>query len=127
MKVYDASALLALLNAEPGAERVQALLDEDDGAVASVNYTEVVAKLLDRGVVAAAAEEAWSSLRLPIHAVDAALAREAALLRPATRAQGLSLADRCCLALARSLDNASVVTADRAWKGVKGFRFVFVR
>ena len=40
---------------------------------------------------------------------------------------GLSLADRCCLALAQQLDDASIVTADRAWKSLKGFKFTFIR
>ena len=35
-------------------------------------------------------------------------------LRPATRAAGLSLGDRACLALARSR-KATALTADRAW------------
>lgn len=39
---------------------------------------------------------------------------EIALLRPLTKARGLSLADRACLALARRL-NVPVVTADREW------------
>jgi PIN domain nuclease of toxin-antitoxin system len=39
---------------------------------------------------------------------------EVARLRPATRAQGLSLGDRACIALARRL-GLPALTADTAW------------
>ena len=45
--VLDASALLALLLAEPGAARVAALLP--DATVSAVNLSEVVAKLAEHG------------------------------------------------------------------------------
>jgi PIN domain nuclease of toxin-antitoxin system len=127
VRVYDASALLALLNGEPGGDRVLQFLGEGPSAVASVNYTEVLSKLLDRGLAEAAADEAWRSLEIAVHAVDASLARHAAQLRGTTRSFGLSLADRCCLALAARLDGATIVTADRAWKSLKGFRFTIIR
>jgi PIN domain nuclease of toxin-antitoxin system len=37
------------------------------------------------------------------------------------------LGDRCCLALAQQRGNANVVTADRAWKAIKGFNFTMIR
>ena len=43
--VLDASALLAMLNSEPGSERVAAALA--DSVMSSVNLSEVVAKLAD--------------------------------------------------------------------------------
>lgn len=33
---------------------------------------------------------------------------------------GLSLGDRCCLALARRLGASAILTADRAWSGLAG-------
>jgi ribonuclease VapC len=48
-------------------------------------------------------------------------------LRPATRTLGLSLGDRGCLALAQAQRGAQVVTADRLWKELKGFRFALIR
>ena len=45
--VLDASALLALLNNEPGAEQVAAVLTE--AVISSVNLSEVVARLADAG------------------------------------------------------------------------------
>jgi PIN domain nuclease of toxin-antitoxin system len=49
---------------------------------------------------------------------DAAQARVAADLRPLTRAQGLSLGNRPCLALAHVL-GVPAMTADRAWSGLE--------
>jgi PIN domain nuclease of toxin-antitoxin system len=56
---------------------------------------------------------------LPISLVpfDHELAYQAGVLLPATRAAGLSLADRACLALARRLD-VPTLTADRAWQAI---------
>ena len=127
MRVFDASALLAVLGQEPGADVVSEQLDARDGVVASVNYAEVLTKLIDHGLDVPTAQLAWRSLGVAVHPVDERLAAAAALLRPATRALGLSLGDRCCLALARELGNAMVVTADRPWKALKGFRFTFIR
>ena len=127
MRVFDASALLAVLGQETGADIVSEQLEAHDGVVASVNYAEVLSKLLDHGLDDPTAQLARRSLGLAVHPVDEHLAAAAALLRPATKALGLSLGDRCCLALARQLDNVTVVTADRPWKALKGFRFTFIR
>ncbi len=51
---------------------------------------------------------------LVVHPLDEMQALKIARLRPLTRAAGLSLADRTCLALAASLD-LTALTADRAW------------
>ncbi|MDR3394784.1 MAG: type II toxin-antitoxin system VapC family toxin [Parasulfuritortus sp.] len=112
--VLDASAVLALLNEEPGAEKVQALIDRGDCAVSVINVTEVLSKLSDHGLSLEEARFALDTLELTERLLDGNLARSAAALRPATRDKGLSLADRCCLALTKSLD-AVAVTADRSW------------
>jgi ribonuclease VapC len=127
VKVYDASALLALLNGEPGADKVLAALAADEAAVASVNFAEVISKLIDRGVPQADAMTSWRALEVKVLPVDEPLALAAASLRPSTRVLGLSLGDRCCLALAASLEGTRIVTADRAWAKLKGWRFEFVR
>ena len=113
--VLDASALMAVLREEPGAAAVEAELDH--AAISAVNLSEVQAKLVERGT---AAEIAWSSLvdlDLEVVAFDAAQAKVAGDLRSLTRAQGLSLGDRACLALARAL-GLPAMTADRAWGGL---------
>lgn len=114
--VVDASALLALLNAEPGADKVEAVLS---GAVVSaVNLAEVAAKLTDAAVPPDAVVEMLAGLGLDVRPFDEALALATGLLRPRTRAPGLSLGDRACLALGMHL-SLPVVTADRPWKRLK--------
>lgn len=128
-RVFDASALLALLGSEAGSERVEQLLHDsgDEALVSAANMVEVLTKLIDRGVTEADAALIWRELHLHVVALDEGQATAAALLRVSTRPLGLSLGDRCCLALAQSLPQARVVTADQAWKALPGFRFDFVR
>jgi ribonuclease VapC len=110
--VLDASALLAVLRAEPGAERVEPRLE--GVRIGAVNLSEVVAKLIDDGVPEAEIRRAIGRLELDVHDFDARHAYLAGLLREGTRGLGLSLGDRACLALAQSLD-APALTADRSW------------
>jgi PIN domain nuclease of toxin-antitoxin system len=115
--VLDASALLALLHQEPGWETVRDLLLLENHVISSVNVAEVVGKAREGGIPQAEAEALLASLNLDVRAFDTAQALIAGDLRPATRAAGLSLGDRACLALAVSL-GGTAVTADRAWKAV---------
>ena len=110
--VLDASALLAVLRAEPGAERVEARLE--GAIIGAVNLSEVVAKLIEDGVPEPQIRLAIGRLELDVHAFDAEHAYLAGILRKATRAFGLSFGDRACLALAQSL-GAPALTADRSW------------
>lgn len=110
--VLDASALLAALHDEPGADRVRELLPS--ARIGSVNLSEVIAKLQERGVPDTVIDEILDDLDLSVVPFDAATARQAGLLRTATRTAGLSLGDRACLALAAEQD-ATAVTTDRAW------------
>jgi len=114
--VLDASALMAVLREEPGASAVEAVLD--DAAISAVNLSEVQAKLVERGTPA---ESAWSwliDLDLDVVDFNVPQAKVAGDLRPLTRARGLSLGDRACLALAQALGVPSM-TADRAWSGLE--------
>jgi ribonuclease VapC len=110
--VLDASALLAVLRAEPGAERVEQHLE--GAGIGTVNLSEVVAKLGEDGVPEAQTRLAIGRLELDVHAFDATHAYSAGILRDATRALGLSFGDRACLPLAQSL-GAVALTADRSW------------
>ena len=115
--VLDASAVLALLNNEPGAGKLTpALLST--ATCSTVNLAEVQTKLVSAG---GNPEEAWEDTLSPIR--DAApftaqQARIAGNLVAQTRALGLSLGDRACLALALALQ-APVYTADKSWKKLK--------
>ncbi len=110
--VLDSSALLCLLNGEPGADRVAAILS--DAIVGAVNLAEVMAKLREYGLDAGEARAALGELPLDIHPFSAEQALASGDLRPVTRALGLSLGDRACLALAAELD-AVALTTDRDW------------
>lgn len=70
------------------------------------------------GAVKTAPAPRGVSLGVEVLAFDGDAAGEAANLRLATRAAGLSLGDRACLALARQLD-LPAVTADRLWEGLE--------
>jgi ribonuclease VapC len=111
--VLDASALLALFNDEPGADSVMQAL-ERPCLLSAANHTEVLTKLLDKGLSPQDAATVMTSVELRIVAFDAAQSADAAWLRTATRKVGLSLGDRACLALARA-EGAAVLTADKPW------------
>ena len=113
--VLDASAVLAVLNDEPGADVVAASLR--DSVISAVNVSETVAKLADGGMPDAAIREALRDLLLDVVPFDSELAYDAGLLRPSTRDAGLSLGDRACLALARRL-GLRALTDDESWKRV---------
>ena len=62
MKVLDASAVLALLNAEPGAETVAEQLATGDAVVSAVNFAEIMGKVFERGVPEPDAAALWRRL-----------------------------------------------------------------
>lgn len=118
--VLDASALLAYLREEPGADVVAEAI-AGGVVISTVNLAEVFSRSADRGADPAklAAKLTQSGLldgAITVEPFTAADAIDVAHLRPLTRDAGLSLGDRACLALARRL-GAPVLTADTAWQG----------
>ena len=115
--VLDASAILALLNEEPGAEKIPLEL-LSQATTSTVNLAEVQAKLVREG---GDPEETWALALDPLPNVEPFTAEQAKIagsLVQKTRALGLSLGDRACLALAMVL-NAAVYTTDQPWKKLK--------
>ena len=110
--VLDASAVLALLANERGAEQVQAALGS--AVMSAVNLAEVLAKLGDRGVTEAEQRVIRMSLDIEVRTFDEGAAWRASGLRDATKSHGLSIGDRACLALALD-EGLPVLTADRVW------------
>ncbi|MCK6507904.1 type II toxin-antitoxin system VapC family toxin [Myxococcota bacterium] len=110
--VLDASAVLVLVQGETGADRVAACIP--GGLISAVNLAEVVGKLADAGMPREQVELALTSLGLRVVPLSEAAAYEVGMMRPATRAKGLSLGDRACLALGLEA-RLPVLTADRAW------------
>lgn len=110
--MLDASALLALMLGEPGAEAVHAVLPH--ARVSTVNLSEVVAKLQERGVPDDVIGASLADLDLGAVPFDRDQAMRAGFLRTRTSGKGLSLGDRSCLAAAAAA-NAIAVTTDRKW------------
>ena len=125
--VLDASAVLALLQAEPGQDVVMAHLERGACLISAINVTEVLTRLIDRGMRQSDAETALDALELEVATFDHTAARACAALRAETRQHGLSIGDRACLALARQRESVAV-TADRAWRLLDcGIRIELIR
>lgn len=111
--VVDASALLALMFSEQGAERFMSMAGQRP-AMSAVNWSEVRQNVIQHGVDGRLLLSAVLDAGLEIMDVTVDRAERIADLWPATRFLGLSLGDRACLALALELRRPAV-TADRSW------------
>lgn len=113
MKVLDASAVLALVHDEPGADLVEGELA--GSALSAVNLAEVVGTLVDAGVPSRSLRSLLKAAGVQIEPLTEPDAELAGALRAVDGGRRLSLGDRCCLALALRQRSAVVLTADRAW------------
>jgi PIN domain nuclease of toxin-antitoxin system len=111
VNVFDASALLTFLQGEPGADRVEGAL-KDGGACGAANWSEVAQKIRAHGRNWDLSRSLLLSYGVNVETVTVADAEWAA--RRWASGEGLSLADRLCLALGDRLD-ADIWTADQAW------------
>lgn len=114
--VLDASAVIALVRDEPGADIVASHIGR--AAISAVNLQEVIKELLLSGLNEATTRELLDELRLDVRAHDVSAAYSAAGLHAQTRQYGRGLGDRSCLALALQL-GVPALTADREWKKIK--------
>jgi len=115
--VVDSSVLLAVIHQEQGSEKVTPEL-LTRAIISTVNLAEVQGKLLNWGWLP---EDAWADATGSVGEIvpfTIEHARAAGNLIGETRALGLSLGDRACLALGLAL-KAPVYTADRSWKHLK--------
>jgi ribonuclease VapC len=115
--VLDASAVLSVIQHEPGAERLTAdvLIN---AVISAVNLAEVQSKLVKNGFSPALG---WSeALELVPNVEPFTLnhARIAGDLIATTERFGLSLGDRSCLALAIAL-NVPVYTTEQVWRDLQ--------
>ena len=115
--VLDASAILAFINAEPGAEKLTTEL-LSSAVVSAVNAAEVQSKLVRDGVDPSDAWELATGITREVAPFTASQARIAGELILETGALGLSLGDRACMALGTA-KGAPVYTTDRSWKSMK--------
>lgn len=110
--VFDSSALLAIVFAEPGEERALELVA--NALVSTVNLSEAAATMNERGFEPRQTRVLLSGLGIKLATFGEQDAYEAGRLRPITREAGLSFGDRACLGLALR-EGQPVATADRAW------------
>lgn len=109
--VIDASALLAFVQGEDGSEAVEAAL-VGGARCGAANWSEVAQKVRAAGRDWELVRALLLTYRVTVEPVVVDDAEWAA--RRWRRGEGLSLADRLCLALAERVD-APVLTADRSW------------
>jgi ribonuclease VapC len=123
--LLDASAVLALIYDEDGAQVVAEHLERDDGALSVVNLAEVLTHA-ERTASNAAERMAELCRVFEVVPVTEDDALGAARLWPATRRPALSLGDRIALATSDRL-GVPILTADRAWADVPSGDVVVVR
>lgn len=119
--LLDASALLAVLFAEPGGDAVERIID--DCTIHAVNLAETMRKLLQTGVTPRKAENVLDSLDLEVNTIlTPAEARAAGQLAFHARDSGLSIGDCVCLSVSAQMGQTAV-TADRRWSGIAASAF----
>jgi PIN domain nuclease of toxin-antitoxin system len=115
--VLDASAILAIVFQERGAEKLTVEILKN-AVISTVNLAEVQSKLIKKGYLP---EEAWEDALSLVNSAEpytSEQARTAGDLITATEKYGLSLGDRSCLALAIAL-KAPVYTTEQSWRNLK--------
>lgn len=109
--VLDASAILAYLQDEPGADLVEAQLS-NDAQCGAANWSEIAQKVLaggrDWGLVKALLNSYGIQIE-PVLGIDAGWAANRW-----TKGESLSLGERLCFSLGDHLD-CVVLTADKNW------------
>jgi ribonuclease VapC len=112
MFVFDSSVVLAIISNERGGDEFAEFASS--ALISAVNYSEVVSKLVDRGLEESIIIHTLGNMNLKIVDLDVSQALKAGVLRAKTRSKGLSLGDRACLTLAHATGRTAL-TADRAW------------
>jgi ribonuclease VapC len=110
--ILDASAILAVVHGEPGADVVLAVIGE--GLVSAVNHAEVLTHLVDNGMTPSEAAYLTARLGYEVAAPDASTAATISAFRERTRRKGVSLGDQFCLALAME-SQLPALTGERRW------------
>lgn len=115
--ILDTSALLAHLWKEPGEARIAHLLTTERCLLGATNLAELISKVIERCLPASEVPILVNSLNVEIVPLTQEQAELVGILRQTTRHLGLSLGDRACLALAKTLGGMAI-TADRPWQAL---------
>ena len=107
--VFDASAVLALIQVETGCEDLEPL--QPDALVSAVNVSEVLARLVNRGMTPREAQASFDSLHLVMTPFEPSMAFQSVQFVR----RGVSLGDRCFLA---ACVHGSGWTSDRSLAAV---------
>src|SRR5580658_8361059 len=113
--VFDASAIIAYLDGEPGSEIVERWLPV--GGASMVNICEVIAVLVRKGKSESEVAPEVQALIPMIVPFGWDIARLTAALIVDAQAKGLGLGDRAALATAKVL-KVPVLTAEKRWLDV---------
>ena len=111
--VLDASAVLAVVLEESGADVVAEVL-RSGAAMSTVNVAEVAARLHQDGWSGSEVALVFESLGIEVLSFAPEAALLSGRLRTATKAFGLGLGDRACLA-SGLVEGCPVLTSDRSW------------
>lgn len=111
--ILDASALIALIYQEKGAELVANILEHAE--ISAVNLSEVIAYMIKNDIPAEQIITLFEDLSIPVIPFDEEQSFIAGKLIKTTTTKGLSFGDRACLSLAIQ-KNSQVYTADRIWE-----------
>lgn len=111
--VLDTCALIALIRQEPGADIVEAY--KPHYVMSAVNVAEAGVVLIRNGMSPAQAEQAIRDAVPRIVPLNDRQAFLSSALYPFVKSCGLSLGDRCCLALGQDL-GLPVLTAEHIWR-----------
>ena len=114
--VLDASAVLAVVLEEPGADVVVEAL-RSGAAMSTVNVAEVAARLHQDGWSESEVALVFGTLGIEILPFGPEAALSSGRLRMVTRHLGLGLGDRACLATGR-IEGCPVLTSDRSWREI---------
>jgi PIN domain nuclease of toxin-antitoxin system len=124
--LLDASAVLALIQNEPGADQVARMLAT--AAISAVNLAEVITILVRRSGDPDAAVRMILLLNLQVLPWGESSAHHSRLFAYLADA-ALSLGDRACITEGMSFAKTRIATTDRAWKKVRNIasRVILIR
>lgn len=116
MNVFDASAILTMVQGERGADEITRFLE--GSLISTVNLAEVLQKSQQRGVSPTTVRGLLEEAEIGVVPFDDDMAAQTAELWHTTRSRGLSLADRACLALTAAVSGLAITT-DTGWAGLE--------